>query len=290
MSRERNTLVSGCDFLESPRWRDGRLFVSDFYTRRVLAVDMEGREEVIARTHDQPSGLGWLPDGRLLIVSMNDRKVLRREDDGSLVEHVDLSEIASGACNDMAVDETGRAYVGNFGFDLMGGAPLRGASLAMVEPDGSVHEVARDLYFPNGCMITADGGTLLVNETFGNRVSAFEIGPGGRLGDRRDWAVFGPPPRGEELSEVVPELVVAPDGGALDDEGCLWLADCIGGRVLRVKEGGEVLDEISVGEGGAFACALGGPSGGTLFICVAPDSYPHMRKGAGQSSVLAVTL
>lgn len=279
-----STLISGYDFLEGPRWHDGRLWVSDFYTHKVIAVDMEGRVEIMARVEQQPSGLGWLPDGRLLVVSMGDKKVLRREPNGSLVVHADLSGIAGGPCNDMVVDRAGRAYVGNFGFEMSGGR-LRTASLARVEPDGKVYEAASDLYFPNGAMITHDGRTLLVNETFGNRVSAFDILPNGTLGPRRDWASFGPLPEGDDFKTLIPQLKVAPDGGALDAEGNLWIADAIGKRALRVEAGGRVLEKISTGDMGVFACMLGGPDRRTLFLCVAPDSSGHHRQGAGQAAV-----
>ena len=159
------TLVSGYTFLEGPRWREGRLWLSDFYTHQVIAVGMDGQVEKIAEVPEQPSGLGWLPDGRLLIVSMRDRKLLRREADGRIVEHADLSGVARGYANDMAVDRHGHAYVGSFGFDLMGGAPVETASLACVSPEGAVRNVADGLYFPNGAMVTPDGKTLIVVET-----------------------------------------------------------------------------------------------------------------------------
>ncbi len=287
-AREFSTFISGYDFLEAPRWHDGRLWLSDFYSHQVIAVGMDGRVEKIATVEQQPSGLGWLPDGRLLIVSMLGRKVLRREPDGSLVVHADLSGIAGGSCNDMVVDAKGRAYVGNFGFDLMGGAPMETAKLARVDPDGKVSVAAEDLYFPNAAMITPDGRTLIVNETFGNRISAFDIKADGTLGPRRDWACFSSLPQGCELAEVFPQAKVAPDGGTLDAEGAVWIADAIGNRVLRVAEGGRVLDEISTGSQGAYACALGGPDRQTLFICVAPDFQEHLRKGAGEGAIWSV--
>ncbi len=281
-------LISGYDYLEAPRWHDGRLWISDFYTQQVIAADMDGKVEKIATVPQQPSGLGWLPDGRLLIVSMLDRKLLRRESNGFLAVHADLSGIAGGPCNDMVVDKQGRAYVGNFGFDLMGGAQLKTAKLALVDPNGNVSVAAENLYFPNAAMITPDGRTLIVNETFGNRISAFDIKADGTLGSRRDWAVFGPLPQGQELAEVFPQLKVAPDGGAMDAEGAVWIADAIGNRVLRVAEGGRVLNEISTGNQAVFACALGGPDRRTLFLCVAPDFHEHLRKNAREAAVWAV--
>lgn len=280
-----STLVSGYSFFEGPRWHADRLWLSDFYTRQVIAVGLDGTVETIAEVPGQPSGLGWLPDGRLLVVSMRDRKLLRREPDGRLVEHADLSAVAGGHANDMVVDRQGNAYVGNFGFDLMGGAPFAPARLARVAPDGTVSAVAEGLYFPNGSMVTPDGRTLIVGETFGNRLSAFDLLPGGGLGPRRDWAVFGPLPQGDNLAQVIAQTQVAPDGAALDAEGAVWLADANHRRVLRVAKGGRVLGEIATYPLGVYACALGGPDGRTLFLCVAPDYLEHKRKAAREAAV-----
>lgn len=280
-----DTLLSGYSFFEGPRWRDGRLWLSDFYTHQVLTCDLQGRVEKMAEVPGQPSGLGWLPDGRLLIVSMRDRRVLRREADGRLVTHADLSLIATGHCNDMAVDAQGRAWVGNFGFDLMGGGAVTTASLARVDPDGSVHEAARDLYFPNAILPTPDGKTLIVNETLGNRLSAFDIGADGTLGPRRDWAVFGPLVQSDKMDDYIAGGKLAADGGVLDAEGAVWVADAIGHRAIRVAEGGRVLQEISTGAQGTFACTLGGADGRTLFLCVAPDFLEHNRAAAREAQI-----
>jgi sugar lactone lactonase YvrE len=280
-----SVLVSGYTFLESPRWHNDRLWLSDFYTHQVLSVDLQGQVEKIAEVPGQPSGMGWLPDGRLLVVSMRDRKILRQEADGRLVTHADLSSIAGGHTNDMVVDSHGRAYVGNFGFDLMGGGTPQAATLARVDPDGSVRVVANDLYFPNGSMITPDGKTLIVGETMGNRISAFDIQADGALGARRDWAAFGPLPTLTDIGTVLGNLKAAPDGATLDAEGAVWFADAIANRVVRMAPGGEILDSISTGVLGAFACTLGGPAGPTLFSCVAPDFNEHARQQAREASV-----
>lgn len=280
-----SVFISGYSFLESPRWHKGRLWLSDFYTHQVLAVDAAGGVEKIADVPQQPSGLGWLPDGRLLVVSMKDRQLLRREDDGRLVVHADLSAVATGYLNDMVVDAQGNAFVGNFGFDLMGGAPLQAAQLVRVAPDGAVTVVPGALQFPNGAMITADGRTLIVGETFGNRLSAFDVDTDGQLGPRRDWAAFGALPPLAELSVVLPQLKVAPDGAALDADGAVWLADATGRRLLRVAEGGKVLEQISTGRMGVYACALGGPGRKTLYACVAPDFDPIRRSVAREAAV-----
>ncbi|HEU5161317.1 MAG TPA: SMP-30/gluconolactonase/LRE family protein [Streptosporangiaceae bacterium] len=281
------TVIDGFSYLEGPRWHDERIWFSDFYTHQVLSVREDGSDlRVEAAVPQQPSGLGWLPDGRLLIVSMRDRKILRREPDGTLVTHADLSRLATGHLNDMVVDAHGRVYVGNFGFDLMGGAPLEPAALHRADPDGTVTEVAADLWFPNGSVITKDG-TLLVNETFGNRVTAFDLAEDGRLVNRRTWAEFGPLPTQREIGKALGELAVAPDGSCLDAEGALWIADALGGRLIRVVEGGKVTNEVHPGTA-VFACALGGSSGKTLFACAAPDFDEHARSAAREARLIAV--
>ena len=254
-------VAEGLSFAEGPRWHDGKLYFSDFYRYVVNAVGADGALEVIAEVAQQPSGLGWLPDGRLLIVSMVDRKLLRQEPDGSLVEHADLGEIATFHCNDMVVDALGRAYVGNFGFDTHGGVEPSPADLARVDPDGTVTRAATGLMFPNGSVITPDGGTLIVGETWGMCLTAFTIAADGTLSGRRVWANIDPH---------------FPDGICLDAEGAIWVADPRGNCVIRVKEGGEITDRIDMGRG-AFACMLGGDDGRTLFICTADASGPAVE-------------
>jgi sugar lactone lactonase YvrE len=280
------TLASGFHFLEAPRWHSGRVWFSDFYGYRVFSAREDGSDlRTEASVAQQPAGLDWLPDGRLLVVSMRDRKVLRREPDGTLVTHADLSGCATGLVNDMVVDAQGRAYVGNFGFDLMSGAPLETASLHRVDPDGAVTEVAKDLWFPNGSVITADG-VLIVDETFGNRCTAFDLTPDGQLVNRRSWAEFAPLPSGRALETVLAETRVAPDGCCLDAEGALWIADAIGARLIRVKEGGEIVDQLDPGSP-VYACALGGADGRTLYACAAPDFYEGPRAAAEEGSLIA---
>jgi sugar lactone lactonase YvrE len=186
----------------------------------------------------------------------------------------------------MVVDAQGRAYVGNFGFDLMGGAPVATAALLRVDPDGGVTAVAQDMWFSNGSVIT-DAGVLIVDETFGNRVSAFDIAADGSLANRRTWAKFAELPTASDLHEALGQLVVAPDGCCLDAEGALWIADAVGARLLRVREGGEVVDEIGVGTG-VYACMLGGGDGRTLYACTAPDFDEKARSAAREGSVIAV--
>src|SRR3974390_1490880 len=257
---EFTTLITGLSFTECPRWRDGRLYVSDFYTHRVLAVAMDGTAETVAHVPQQPSGLGFLPDGRMLIVSRRDRKVLRREIDGSLVEHADLSGLAPWHVNDMLVDHDGRAWVGNFGFDLEGGVPTRTTVLICVEADGTAEVAADGLGFPNGMVLTPDGGTLIVAESTMNRLSAFHM-KSSSLGKRRNWAAVGDPPTSTDISEVLKQVAVAPAGLCPDAEGAVWVADAAHGRLLRVAEGGRILEELKTDGVGAFACMLGGDDG-----------------------------
>lgn len=287
MSREIVTVLSNLSYAECPRWHDDRIWFVDFYTHRVLSAVEDGSDlRTEAEVPQQPSGLGWLPDGRLLVVSMRDARILRREADGTLVTHADLSAYVQGHPNDMVVDAAGRAFVGNFGFDLMNGAPVAPAALVRVDPDGSVTTVAEDMWFANGSVIT-DDGVLLVDETFGNRVTAFDVAADGSLANRREWARFGDLPTERDLDKALGQLVVAPDGCCLDAEGHLWIADALAGRLVRVREGGEIVDEIPVGTG-VYACMLGGADGRTLFACAAPDFNEHARKAAREANLLAV--
>ena len=229
------TVVEGLSYLEGPRWHRGCLLASDFYNYRVVAITADGAVATVAKVEHQPSGLGWLPDGTMLVVSMKDRRVLRLEGDGKLVEHADLSGLATWHCNDMVVDAQGRAYVGNFGFDLMGGADPSAATLIRVDPDGTAALVAKDMLFPNGMVITDDGRTLIVAESLGQRLTAFDIEADGSLTGRRVWAAFGEPPTATDFGGAMAQIKVAPDGICLDAEGCVWFADAFGNRAVRVR-------------------------------------------------------
>lgn len=285
-TRRPRVVLDGFSFLECPRWHDGRLWLSDFYTNKVVATDGRGGSEVVADVPGQPSGLGFLPDGRALIVSMRDHRVLVRDGSGRLEEHADLSGVVTGALNDMLVDDRGRAYVGNFGFDLMGGAPLRYTTLTRVDPDGTVTTVAEDLGFPNG-MVLLPGGVLVVAETFAGRLTAFDVDDDGELSGRRVWAQFGETPQTEDVGETVARLEVAPDGICADAEGSIWVADALHNRVLRVREGGEIQEEVPAGTG-VFACMLGGDDGRTLYLCAAPSFPEHERRPVREAQLLAV--
>lgn len=283
--RQIQTISTDRTFTEAPRWHDGRWWFADFYAYEICSMNEDGSDlRVELEVPGQPSGMGWLPDGRLIFVSMRDRKVMRREHDGEVVEHADVSAFVGGHPNDMVVGENGRAWMGNFGFDLMSGADIETADLLRIDADGTVTVAAEDLWFPNGSVITPDGSTLIVGESFGNRISAFAIAGDGALGERRDWAVFADLPASRNTPEVVAQATLAPDGCGLDAEGCLWVADAIGGRVVRVAEGGEIVDEIYPGTG-VFACMLGGHDGRTLFMCCAPDFDEHARSAAREAEV-----
>ena len=242
-------LLDGLAFPESPRWRNGELWFSDMTAQKVMRFSLDGKVSTVVEVPGQPSGLGWLPDGRLLVVSMEDRRLLRLDPTGLKVV-ADLSALAPFHCNDMVVDEKGRAYVGNFGFDPYTGAEPKPTVLILVTPEGKASVVAGDLSFPNGSVITADGRTLIVAESFGARLTAFAIAPDGSLSDRRVWARLEP---------------AGPDGICLDAEGALWVASPMSREVLRVREGGEVTHRIAT-ENQAAACMLGGPDRRTLFI------------------------
>jgi sugar lactone lactonase YvrE len=260
-------VARGLHFGEGPRWHDGRLWFSDFYDHAVksLATDGEVRTELVI--DDQPSGLGWLPDGRLLVVAMHRRQVLRL-DPGGIALHADLSGIASFHANDMVVDGQGVAYVGNFGFDLdaeIGSRGVQGvladhptARLARVTPDGRVHEAASDLHFPNGCVITPDGGTMIVAETLAMRLTAFDRAPDGSLSNRRVWATLG---------------MRAPDGICLDANGHVWIANAIAPECVLVAPGGDIIATVRTSQP-CFACMLGGPDRRTLYVMTAPSSSP----------------
>jgi sugar lactone lactonase YvrE len=250
---EPQLLLDGFAFGEGLRWHEGRLWFSDFFMHRVCTVDLDGNLEVVVELDDQPSGLGWLPDGRLLVVAMLGRSVLRLEPDGTLVTHADLTGVATSDANDMVVAADGTAYVGNFGSALLSGEAPRPADLAVVHPDGTVEVAARALDFPNGSVITPDGRTLIVGESMGHRYRAFEIASDGSLDEGRVWADLG------DLS---------PDGCSMDADEGIWFANAFTNQVIRTREGGEITDRLVI-QDLAFACALGGDDGRTLFMATA---------------------
>jgi sugar lactone lactonase YvrE len=286
--RKLHTLVAGGDFFEGPRYRDGRWWVSDFYRHSVLTIDRDGHEELVMEVEGQPSGLGWLPDGSMLVVSMKDHRLLRRYPDGRVEQHADLAEHVGGHLNDLVVDNQGRAYVGDFGFDLMAGAVPVKTTLKRVDLDGTITVVADELAFPNGMVITPDGRSLIVGETFGGRYTAFSISDDGSLHQRSVWAQVTPePPAGTTLADFLAAGGFAPDGCCLDGEGHIWSADADGQRCVRLAPGGEIVEEITMPDGlGCFACMLGGEDGRTLLMCAAPDFGEHTRTGQREGVLL----
>lgn len=272
MTRTTTILLEGIGFPEGPRWHESRLWFSDFRTRRVMTVDMAGKAEVMFEMAGSPSGLGWLPDGRLLVVSMEKRQLLV-EQNGALVPYADMSHLASYHCNDMVVDARGNAYVGNFGAPLETPA-AKLAEVILVAPDRSTRVVARDMVFPNGSVVTPDNKTLIVGETYAARLTAFDIAEDGALSNRRVWAQFGEPGIVTDPAALMQRVL--PDGICLDAEGAIWVASPNARReVLRVKEGGEILDRVTV-QSYPYACMLGGPDRKTLFVLTSQLFKPGM--------------
>ena len=288
-ARELRTLVEGGAYFEAPRWHDGCWWVSDFYRRAVFTVTTDGREEQVLEVEGQPSGLGWMPDGSLLVVSMRDHRILRWTPADGLAQHAELTAHCGGHLNDMVVDRHGRAYAGNFGFDLMGGGDPAPAALVRVDPDGSVSVEAGDLLFPNGSVITPDGRTLIVGETAGARYTAFTIQEDGTLTDRRVWAQVEEAPPITTLQETLGKLRFGPDGCGLDAEDHIWAADEVNARCARVAPGGEIVAEIGMPDGlDVFACMLGDDDGRTLLMCAAPD-FAEANRAAAREAVLLTT-
>jgi sugar lactone lactonase YvrE len=241
-------LLDGVAFPESTRWHDGRLHFSDWVAHEVLAVSPGGESQVIAEVDAFPFSIDWLPDGPMLVTA--GRRVLRLEPDGALVTHADLSELIEFGLNEIVVDARGNAYVNGAGFDLMGGGEPAPGFVALVRPDGSSERLDEGIAFPNGMAISPDASTLIVADSYGKELVAFDLEADGSLSNRRSWA---------DLGEG------APDGICVDAEGAVWYADVPNRRCVRVAEGGEVLDTAEA-DRGCFACMLGGSTGDTLFI------------------------
>lgn len=261
-------VVDNLVFPEGPRWRDGKLYFSDFIDQRVAALDpATGQVETIVTLDDAPSGLGWRPDGTLLIVSMAKRQ-LCAFDGTNLSVVADLSQLAGGRTNDMIVDANGGAYIGNFGFDMMGGAPPEKTSLIYVAPNGQPRLVAHDLFFPNGMQLLKNGQMLVVAETYAHQLTAFDIAENGDLSNRRVFAKFGDD--------------VFPDGISANAEGQIWVTTARDGRCLCVAEGAEVIAEVQTPEGNTYACMLGGSDGSDLYICASSGFRPKHGERNGR--------
>jgi sugar lactone lactonase YvrE len=268
------TLLTGHGLVESPRWQGDRLYFSDWSAGEVIAVDLAGQSETVARLKSLPLCTAFLPDGRMLLVSSPDGLLLRRELDGLLVTHAELGR--RPGWNDIVVDGRGNAYVNSIGFDMMAGAPYETGVVVLATPDGAVRQVADGLAFPNGMAVTADNSTLVVAESYGHSLAAFDIDADGGLSGRRVWADLGGG---------------TPDGICLDAEGAVWYADVPGKRCVRVAEGGRVLQTVELDRGG-FACTLGGPDGTTLFVVAAEwsDGPEPVPAGTGQVLTTEVTV
>lgn len=262
-------LANGFVFLEGPRWHDGALWVSDMWGHEVLRVTEDGAHATVCTVPQRPSGLGFLPDGTPLVVSMADRQVMRVVD-GAMVPHADLSALASGDCNDMLVDETGQAYVGNFGFDVHGGETPAKADLIVVDPAGVARTAAAGFDFPNGMVLMDAGRTLIVAESWARRLTALDRDPDGNLSNRRIFA---------ELDGR------SPDGICIDAEGGIWVACYDTDEFVRVREGGIITDRVTVPGRRAVACALGGADGRTLFCCTFAGDYREMGGDLRQSAI-----
>jgi sugar lactone lactonase YvrE len=262
-------IADGFSLLEGPRWHNGILYASDFYTYRVLAFDADGGFETICKVPGQPSGLGWDPLGRLLVVSMTDARLLRLETDG-LREVACLWDYFRGPANDMVVDSQGRAYIGSYRLVGDNDSVLEPTPLVRVDPDGTATVEAAKMLGPNGAVITPDRKTMIVAESFAPCLTAFDCQTDGSLSNRREWVRFGPPPSTLDVPQMTAELELIPDGICLDVEGAIWVTDAKGHGVSRVAPGGEIIDYVDIGKLSAYACMLGGDELRTLFICAAP--------------------
>ncbi len=262
------TVLTGLAFGESPRWHDNRLWVSDWGAKEIVAVDREGKSEVMVRVGfpSFPMCFDFLPDGRILIMSARDGLLLRQEPDGSLATHADLSGLSGKGhpWNEIVVDGRGNVYINNQGFDFPGGAFAPGF-IALLTPDGSARRVADGIAFPNGMVVSPDNSTLIVAESYGQKLTAFDIRTDGTLSDGRVWASLGDG---------------APDGICLDQEGAVWYADVPHQRCARVREGGAVLQTIDL-DRGCFACMLGGDDRKTLYLVA--REWSRTEKMADQS-------
>jgi sugar lactone lactonase YvrE len=269
MKMEIKVLLSDLEFPEAPRWRNGKLFVSDFIGKRVIRVDNKGKSETIVKMQDSPSGLGFLDDGRMLIVSMQKRHLMCLDPEGLKI-HADLNKFTEYNCNDCVTDTYGRTYIGNWGTKSLE-SPPEPTCIILVTKEGDSRIVAENLVFPNGCIVTPDCKTFIVAETFGSRLTAFDIESSGNLINRRIWAEFKD---------------FTPDGICLDEEGAIWVANPSKAEVLRVMEGGEIVSTIKVKNTNVYACTLGGDDGRTLFLCT--SQFLAGKRSSGRIEFLKV--
>jgi sugar lactone lactonase YvrE len=251
-------------FLEGPRWHDGKLWVSDMFGQTVYTLTPDGARQEIAKFPNRPSGINFLPDGSVVIISMADRKLMK-VDNGTLSEYADLSAVLPYDINDCVCAANGDIYVGTFGYDVFAHEEPRPATLTLVKRDGTIETVADQVQFPNGAVITPDGKTLVVAETFVGKLTAFDIQADGSLANRRSFADIAP---------------YTPDGICLDRDGAIWVAAFEQGEFIRVREGGEITHRIDTGGRRAVACNLGGADGKTLFCLIYDGDLDDIPKGA----------
>jgi sugar lactone lactonase YvrE len=269
MEIETRTIATGFAFPEGPRWHEGKLWFSDQHDGVVHVLAPDGAAVDSFAVPGGPSGMGWLPDGDLLVVSMHERRLYRRHGD-ALTPYAELSALHPGYSNDMVVDADGRAYVGNIGFDFDAGESYRPTAIALVTPDARVQLAADDVACPNGSVITQDGKILIVAESMGCRLIEFDIGADGTLADRRVFA---------ELGDIVP------DGICLDEEGCVWVAAPFAGTALRVRRGGEIVDTASIHGAKPYACMLGGADGLSLYMACAGTHEPKVTVASREGRI-----
>lgn len=277
MEYEMKDVVTGMRFPEGNRWRDGKLWFSDMHTGEVFTMDpvVDETPHLLTTLGCQSSGLGWLPDGRFIVSAMNERVLRSIADDGATEVFADMTTVSDTLINDLMVDEeTGRTYVGAFGYDVYGGEEPKTGPLYVVEPDGSSRLAADGFVFPNSANIIPGTRTLVLGETWGHRMTAFDILPNGDLGNRRVWA---------ELPDDK-----TPDGSCVDLEGGIWISSLDTGEFLRVVEGGTITDRIAVPERCAIDCVLGGSDGRTLFISTADSYMPPVTERTRDGKIQAV--
>ena len=276
MDYQVKTLADGFVYPEGPRWKDGQLWFSDQHDGIVYCLDVNGTTVDQFMVPGNPSGIGWLPSGELLVVSMENHQLLKRR--GSNLQLVaDLSEFHPGDSNDMVVDKYGRAYIGNIGFNFNAGDEICATNVVMVSPLGELIVAATDMICPNGSVITEDGKTLIIAESLANKLTAFDVAENGTLSGRRIYATV----EGH-----------VPDGIALDSEGCIWAASPYTQSVIRIAEGGDIVDVVNIENGSPYACALGGDDRRTLYVCVAPDHAPEitLKKRSGRIDYTQITV
>ena len=297
--KELKKLTGGLYFGEGPRWHENKLWFSDFYSHKVMTLDENNSLETVCDVPSQPSGLGWLPNGDLLIVSMLDRKILKFSE-GSISVHADLSEYVAHKCNDMVVGRDGTAYVGNFGMGDAGES-LNSTHLMIVKSDGTVLKGPDNLLFPNGTVITEDGKNLIIAETLGAKLTSFDIEDNGELTNRKLWARTSPlfslliikflSSMGFDLSKVdfskYSKNLHVPDGICLDEKNGIWIASPTTKAVVRIEKGGNITDTINTPKG-AFACMLGGKERKTLYVIISNSSDPEEAQASPEGEIHSI--